>query len=261
MRVRPAAVAGMFYPHDAGELTATVSGLLQQASADLKSDTASPKALIVPHAGYIYSGLTAAFAYATISSAHIKRVVLFGPAHRVPFTGLSLPDCDIFSTPLGSVRLDQAGMQTALTLPQVSLNAYAHAQEHSLEVQLPFLQLLLDDFELVPLCVGVTEPGQVADVMRLLWGDEETLLLISSDLSHYHNYAQARAIDGQSIDALLAKKHDLSHDQACGATAINALQLIADEKQLRPLLLDYRNSGDTAGDKDRVVGYASIGYY
>jgi len=260
MKIRPAAVAGMFYPADAGELGASVATALGRASVEAVA-MSSPKALIVPHAGYIYSGLTAAFAYAAINPAAIKRVVLFGPAHRVAFYGVALPDCHAFVTPLGQVRLDQAGMQAALDFPQVSLNGQAHAEEHSLEVQLPFLQTVLSDFDLVPLCVGMSEPESVAEVMSALWGGDETLLVISSDLSHYHVYEEARMLDRMSIDALLAKAHDLSHDQACGATAINALQLLAGKKNLTPLLLDYRNSGDTAGDKERVVGYASIGYY
>jgi len=261
MSVRPAAVAGMFYPANAGELEAFILDALTEASADLDRGDASPKALIVPHAGYIYSGLTAAFAYAFIQPAAIKRVVLFGPAHRVPFYGIALPDCDAFDTPLGQVRLDQEGMSDALKFPQVVLNAQAHAEEHSLEVQLPFLQTVLNDFELIPLCVGMVEPEAVADVMRALWGGDETVVVISSDLSHFHIYEEARVIDEKSVDAVLAKQSGLSHDQACGATAINALQLIACEKNLTPQLLDYRNSGDTAGDKTRVVGYASLGYY
>jgi len=260
MRSRSAAVAGMFYPEDAGGLNSFISSALDNASAELSGSIPIPKVLIVPHAGYIYSGLTAAFAYAAIQPEEIRRVVLFGPAHRVPFYGIALPDTDVFTTPLGDVLLDQQAMQSLLGFPQIVVNAEAHAQEHSLEVQLPFLQAVLGDFELIPLCVGMTEAEPVAALMRALWGGEETLFVVSSDLSHFHPYAEARELDMSSVDTLLAKQGDLSHDQACGATAINALQLIAHEKDLTPHLLDYRNSGDTAGDKDRVVGYAAIAY-
>jgi len=259
MSVRPAAVAGMFYPGDAGDLSASIADALSDAKPAMH-DVIAPKALIVPHAGYIYSGLTAAFAYAAIEPDRIKRVVLFGPAHRVPFYGLALPDVDAFETPLGQVKLEHAGMQKALGYSQVALNRQAHAEEHALEVQLPFLQTVLNEFELIPLCVGMVEPDAVAELMRALWGGEETIVIVSSDLSHYHSYNEARSLDRATIGRLLAMQVDLSHDQACGATAINALQMIAREKELKPTLLDYRNSGDTAGDKEQVVGYAALAY-
>ncbi|GAV21071.1 MEMO1 family protein [Mariprofundus micogutta] len=262
MSVRPAAVAGMFYPDHADELSQFINNSVATAeNATGKLIIGCPKAVIVPHAGYIYSGLTAAFAYAAVKSTAIRRVLLFGPAHRVPFYGMALPECDVFETPLGRIELDQESMTAALELPHVCLNDQAHAREHSLEVQLPFLQIVLNDIQLIPLCVGMVEPEAVAEVMSALWGGDDTLVVISSDLSHFHAYQEARAIDEKSIETVLAKTDDLSHDQACGATAINALQQIAREKHMSLKLLDYRNSGDTAGDKDRVVGYASIGCY
>ncbi|MDX8408147.1 MAG: AmmeMemoRadiSam system protein B [Mariprofundaceae bacterium] len=256
MSVRPAAVAGQFYPQDTDELRAMIRALL----ADCHVDIHQPKALIAPHAGYIYSGLTAAHAYATLNGARIKRVVLLGPAHRVPFYGLSLPDADAFATPLGQVPLDQQLMEKALALPDVSVNAQAHAMEHSLEVQIPFLQEVLDDFTLVPLCVGAVDIGSVAAVINHLWGGDETLIVISSDLSHFHPYAEARDIDQHSLTRMLAMQPELNHEQACGATPVNGLLLAAASHPLTPHLLDYRNSGDTAGDKQSVVGYPAIAF-
>jgi len=260
MRIRSAAVAGQFYPHNPVELRSFIAQALDVASRNPGADSAVPKALIVPHAGYIYSGLTAAYAYTAVKSAGIKRVVLLGPAHRVPFYGMSLPDCDAFETPLGEVRLDLEAMQQALSQLDVQVNDAAHAQEHSLEVQLPFLQMVLAPFKLVPLCIGAVEPDAVARVIEALWGDEETLFVISSDLSHFHPYEEARELDRQSIELILNIQTGLSHEQACGATGINALLGIAKKHGMQARLLDYRNSGDTAGDKSRVVGYASVAF-
>ncbi len=256
MSVRPAAVAGQFYPQNCDELRAMIRVLL----ADCHVDIHQAKALIAPHAGYIYSGPTAAHAYATLDAARIKRVVLLGPAHRVPFYGLSLPSANAFATPLGQVPLDEQLMEEALALPHVSVNAEAHAMEHSLEMQIPFLQEVLDDFTLIPLCVGAADIGSVANVVNHLWGGDETLVVISSDLSHFHPYAEARDIDQQSIARILAMQPDLDHEQACGATPVNGLLLAAASHQLTPHLLDYRNSGDTAGDKQSVVGYPAIAF-
>ncbi len=259
--VRHPAVADMFYPGASDELCSFVNHALESASAELPEDLSSPKAIIVPHAGYIYSGLTAAFAYASIKHAAIKRVVLLGPAHQVSFYGIALPDCNIFETPLGLVRLDSEAVQIALQQSGVQLNKSAHAQEHSLEVQLPFLQTVLDDFELLPLCIGSVEPDAVAQVIESLWGYGETLFVISSDLSHFHTYDEARRLDLQSIETILSRRTYLNHDQACGGTGINALMKVAQRRGLKTQLLDYRNSGDTAGDRNRVVGYASIALF
>ena len=260
MLVRPAAVADMFYPGDAGELASFISRALAQATAELTEDLPVPKAVIVPHAGYIYSGPVAAVAYAALNKSNINRVVLLGPAHRIPFYGMAVPDCTAFATPLGEVRLDSEAMQQALSLPDVQVNDAAHALEHSLEVQLPFLQMVLEQFELVPLCIGAVESDVVARVIETLWGDEGTLFVVSSDLSHYHPYAAARELDRQSIAQILNMQAGLSHNQACGATGINALLAVAQKRGMRARLLDYRNSGDTAGDKSRVVGYASVAF-
>ena len=255
---RPAAVAGLFYPADARELGDEIAGLLVAA----KTPALRPKALIVPHAGYIYSGEIAASAYALLRPlrATIRRVVLFGPTHRVPVRGLATSTAQSFLTPLGAVALDRAAIDTALQLPQVIASNAAHAQEHALEVQLPFLQTVLDDFSLVPFAVGDASAEEVAAVMELLWGGAETLFVISSDLSHYHAYAEARRIDRDTAQSVLHLDALSSHEQACGATPINGLTLVARRRGLAPTLLDLRNSGDTAGDKSRVVGYASFAF-
>jgi AmmeMemoRadiSam system protein B len=261
MDIRPAAVAGTFYPADAAVLTGTVDRLLA-ASPPRADGAAAPKALIVPHAGYIYSGPVAAFAYARLRpfADAIRRVVLLGPAHRVPIRGLALPNVQRFATPLGDVEIDAEATAALRRLPQISDSALAHADEHSLEVQLPFLQRVLGDFKLTPLVVGDASGEMIAEVLDLLWGGAETLIVVSSDLSHYHAYGEAQAIDRETVELILAREPILDHDQACGATPINGLLLAARRRELSPALLDLRNSGDTAGDRRRVVGYAAFGF-
>lgn len=261
MHQRPPAVAGLFYPASAAALTATVRELLAQAPAS-PTLPSPPKALIVPHAGYIYSGPIAASAYALLQPLRdvIRRVVLLGPAHRVAVHGLALPEASAFATPLGQIALDTAAVQLLHDLPQVRRNAATHAQEHSLEVQLPFLQLLLSDFKLVPLVVGDASSREVAEVLERLWGGPETLIVISSDLSHYHGYDEATGLDTRTCTVIQTLGRDLDHEQACGGTPINGLMEVARRKQLAPHLLDRRNSGDTAGDRDRVVGYAAFAF-
>ena len=257
--IRRAAVAGTFYPDSRGVLEAQVRDYLEQAPhpTDL---AARPKALIVPHAGYVYSGPIAAAAYARLAAAceDIQRVVLLGPAHRVVLRGLAVPAADSFATPLGEVEVDRAAVTRALDLPQVSESDRAHALEHSLEVQLPFLQTLLPGFRLVPFAVGDATAAQVAEVIELLWGGAETLVVVSSDLSHHHTYDQARRLDRSSAQTVLALSPTLDHDQACGALPINGLLTVVRRRGLQPELLDLRNSGDTAGDRLRVVGYGSF---
>jgi AmmeMemoRadiSam system protein B len=260
--VRAAAVAGLFYPGAPSALAADVRAHLAAAEAPASAAAAGPKAIIVPHAGYIYSGAIAGHGYARLAAARnaIRRVVLFGPAHRAPVRGLALPSVRAFATPLGEVPLDGEAIARALTLPQVERDDVAHAREHSLEVQLPFLQRTLEDFRIVPFAVGDATPAEVAEVVELLWGGPETLIVVSSDLSHYLRYADARSIDRATADAILALSPDLDQHQACGATPINGLLIAARRHRLRPELLDLRNSGDTAGDKSRVVGYASFAF-
>lgn len=259
--IRPAAVAGLFYPSAPQQLRREVQALL--AAAAPSAPTPAPKALIVPHAGYPYSGPVAAQAYARLPAlaGHIRRVVLLGPTHRVAVRGLALPSTQAFATPLGQVALDGPGMAAITGLPQVCVSDAAHALEHSLEVQLPFLQEALGDFQLLPLAVGDASTAEVAEVLERLWGGAETLIVISSDLSHYLPYAQAKRTDQATVQQMLAARPGLDHAQACGATPVNGLLSCAARHGLRTELLDLRNSGDTAGDPTRVVGYAALAFY
>jgi AmmeMemoRadiSam system protein B len=261
-RVRPAAVAGMFYSSDAAELQRHVSGLLREVAAP-KTPRHAPKAIIAPHAGYIYSGPVAAQVYALLAPARsrIHRVVLLGPTHRVAVHGLALPDADALETPLGLIPVDREAVARLKALPQVVQSAAAHAMEHSLEVQLPFLQTVLEDFKLVPLAVGHATPQEVAAVLDLLWDGPETLIVVSSDLSHFLNYPSAQAIDRRTAEAILELSTDIGHEEACGATPVTGLTLAARQRGLKPQLVDLRNSGDTAGDKSRVVGYGAFAFY
>ncbi|HWZ72241.1 MAG TPA: AmmeMemoRadiSam system protein B, partial [Casimicrobiaceae bacterium] len=258
LTVRPAAVAGMFYPAAPPALEASVRALLD-ATPRPAADATWPKALIAPHAGYIYSGPIAASAYARVipGRSRIRRVVLLGPVHRVPISGLALPGADSFVTPLGAVAVDAEAAARLRTLPQVGESEAAHSLEHSLEVQLPFLQTILEEFTLLPLAVGDASPSEVAEVIERVWGGPETLIVISSDLSHYHPYERATEIDRSTADEILALADTLDHRQACGATPINGFALCARRHGLEPELIDLRNSGDTAGEKSRVVGYAA----
>lgn len=249
----------MFYPDDPRELADQVAAYLD-ATGEAPQRPGFPKALIVPHAGYIYSGAVAASAYDLLRSARgiVTRVVLLGPCHRVPVRGLALPRARTFATPLGRIPLDAEGASAIRDLPQVVESAATHADEHALEVQLPFLQEVLGEFSLVPLVVGDAAPAEVAEVLDRLWGGAETLVVVSSDLSHYHSYDRACEIDRATVRAILDLDSGISHDQACGATPVSGLLVMARRRGLAPRLLDCRNSGDTAGDKHRVVGYASF---
>ncbi|MFO1395590.1 MAG: AmmeMemoRadiSam system protein B [Burkholderiales bacterium] len=257
--VRPAAVAGMFYPDARARLAADVQRYLADA---LPTAGAAPKAVIVPHAGYVYSAPIAAAAYARLAAlrGRVRRVVLLGPTHRVPVRGLAVPSAQAFATPLGDVTIDQEALARVSDLPQVVTSDAAHAREHALEVQLPFLQAVLGEFALVPFAVGDASSEEVAQVLDAVWGGPETLIVVSSDLSHYLPYAAAQRRDRATADAILALDDALDHEQACGATPINGLALVARRRGLVPSLLDLRNSGDTAGDRDRVVGYASFAF-
>jgi len=262
MDVRIPAVAGTFYPAEPTALRGEVDRLLAAVEAPAAALPAAPKALIVPHAGYVYSGPIAASAYARLRPVAdtVRRVILLGPAHRVLVRGLALPGARQFGTPLGVVDVDAGAVAIARGLPHVHESPVAHAEEHSLEVQLPFLQRLLSAFTVVPLVVGDATGAMVADVLDALWGGPETLIVISSDLSHYHAYADARAIDAATAERILALASRLDHEQACGATPINGLLQAARRRGLRAELIDLRNSGDTAGDRGRVVGYAAFAF-
>jgi len=261
MRIRPAAVAGMFYTREPQRLKAEILHYLNQATP---SDGILPRAIIVPHAGYIYSAPVAACAYSLIASisTKIKQVILLGPSHYVAFRGMATPQADYFATPLGNIRINQPLCQRAESLPFVQADARAHEKEHSLEVQLPFLQCLLDDFELTPLVVGDCPAHQVAELLELLWGGDETLIIISTDLSHYHSYEAASRIDQQTSQAILRlQPENIHYEDACGRNPLNGLLTLAREKQLKIKCLDLRNSGDTAGSQDRVVGYGAYAVY
>lgn len=255
---RHAAVSGLFYPADPALLASHVRQLLGHAHLH----TLQPKALVVPHAAYIYSGAIAAEAYATLANvaAAIRRVVLLGPTHRVAVRGLVLPGADRFETPLGTIPIDPVFIDRLRHLKQVTVNPHAHAQEHSLEVQLPFLQTVLTDFTLLPLAVGNASAAEVAEVLETLWGGNETLIVISSDLSHYQPYSIAKQIDEATVQSILDLQLPISHESACGATPLSGLITAAKHHHLVPKLLDLRNSGDTAGSRDQVVGYASIAF-
>ena len=259
--VRPTAVAGAFYPGDKIILAASVTSLLADAAGDSQA-TSPPKAIIAPHAGYIYSGPIAASIYARLAPlrGRIRRVVLIGPAHRVWLRGIALPDTVAFASPLGNVEIDVDAVRAVASLPQVTVRGDAHAQEHSLEVQLPFLQSVLGRFRLVPLVVGNATTAEVAEVLDALWGGEETLVVVSSDLSHYLDYRSARAADGETARAISALEPTLNHEQACGATAINGLIELARRRGMKVEQIDLRNSGDTAGDRSRVVGYGAFAF-
>ena len=259
--IRPPAVGGLFYPGSAPALAAEVRSLL----AAVPARAAAPgllKALIVPHAGYRYSGPVAASAYALLRRRRdtIRRVVLLGPVHRVPVRGLALPAAQAFATPLGTLSVDREAVSQLLELRQVCVSRAAHAEEHSLEVQLPFLQEVLGAFSLVPLAVGDASPEEVAEVIEVVWGGPETLIVVSSDLSHFLPYERARRIDADTCATIASLAHSVSHEEACGGTPINGLMLAARRHHLAPTLLDLRSSGDTAGDRGRVVGYAAFAF-
>jgi hypothetical protein len=260
--IRQPAVAGTFYAGGSDQLSADVAGFL--AAADLASDAPAPKAIIVPHAGYIYSGANAALAYARLKPAAdtIKRVILLGPCHRVPLNGLALSSAEAYATPLGNIPIDTDAAAAIADLDQVQVFDDSHAQEHSLEVQLPFLQAVLGDFKLLPLVVGNASPDAVAQVLGILWGGPETLIVISSDLSHFLDYDSARSLDGKTSLAIENLDPDaIGDDQACGRNPVKGLLSLAKARGLRVETLGLCNSGDTAGDKNRVVGYGAWAFF
>ncbi len=259
--IRSPAVAGAFYPADPSVLHEEIQAFLAGVGPPGEPP---PKAVIVPHAGYVYSGPVAASAYARLRplAGRIHRVVLLGPAHRVPFVGIAAPEADDFDTPLGRIHVDQAAVDALADLPFVGRSDLPHAPEHSLEVQLPFLQEVLGAFELVPLVVGEATPEQVAAVLDRLWGADETLIVVSSDLSHYLDYDTARRLDRLTSEAITALRDEaIDHEQACGATPVKGLLQAARRRGLQAEVVDLRNSGDTAGPRDRVVGYGAYVFH
>ena len=259
--VRPPAVAGMFYPADPTNLRREVEAHLA-AAAPVAPRAARVKAVIAPHAGYVYSGPTAGCAFTQLAAdaGEIRRIVLLGPAHRVALRGLALPGCAAFATPLGEVALAADAARRVRALPRVSEHPGAHELEHSLEVELPFLQLVLGEFDLLPLVVGDASGEEVAEVLEAVWGGPETRIVISSDLSHYLPYATARQTDAETARAIVALDAPLDRGRACGGLPIDGLLLAARRRGLTARLLDLRNSGDTAGDRHRVVGYGAFDF-
>ncbi|MDR1790196.1 MAG: AmmeMemoRadiSam system protein B [Propionibacteriaceae bacterium] len=253
--IRPAAVAGLFYPGDAHTLEKTVDGFLDVPAAT----SPTPRALVAPHAGYVYSGSTAGQAYACWKGADLGPVVVLGPCHRVGIPALALPDADALATPLGEVSVWERGVELVSDFEQVVQDARVHAEEHSIEVHLPFLQRL-GVTEVLPLAVGWVSPADVAEVLDVLFTEPELRFVVSSDLSHYLTYPEAQAQDAQTIERILALE-SVGHEDACGYYPLNGFLLAARDHGWQPKLLAACNSGDTAGDKRRVVGYASFAFY
>lgn len=265
MRIRRSAVAGSFYPSEPHALRATVEDCLAEGRRRQEAvlGMLRPKALVVPHAGYVYSGSVAGSAYALIEpwADEIRRVVLVGPSHRVAFDGLATSSSGFWQTPLGDVALDRANVEALERLPQVQCLDVAHASEHSLEVQLPFLQMALADFLLVPLVAGRASPASVAEVLECAWGSDDTLVLISSDLSHDYDYDTARTLDREASDAIEhLRPEELGAESACGRVPLRGLLVAAQDHRLLARTLDLRSSGDTAGPRDRVVGYGAYAF-
>jgi AmmeMemoRadiSam system protein B len=257
MTTRPSAVAGLFYDDDPDRLRTQVLNLLTDVTAFTK---VMPKALIAPHAGYVYSGRVAAAAFATLrdSAQTITRVVLIGPAHFVHVHGIAAPTVGAFETPLGRMAVDLEALSTVADLQFVIRADAPHAPEHALEVELPFLQTLLASFRVVPLVVGDATPHEVARVLRRLWGGPETLIVVSSDLSHYHDYETSRRLDAATAAAIeQGDWASLGPNQACGCLAVAGLLVEAGRRGFKARQLSLCNSGDTAGSRDRVVGYGA----
>jgi AmmeMemoRadiSam system protein B len=260
--IRPAAVAGSFYPGEPSILASEVASYLAQARGS-QAAARPPKAIIAPHAGYMYSGPIAASVYARLEPlrGRVRRVVLAGPAHRVYVDGIALTAARAFDSPLGAVRIDVAAVDQLRKLPFAEVSDRAHAMEHSLEVHVPFLQSVLGDFELVPIVVGDASPSEMAQVLDLLWGGDETLIVVSSDLSHYLPYEAARVRDRDTAQAIMRMEARLVPEEACGCGPINGLLRTARSRGLVPEQIDLRNSGDTAGDRSRVVGYGAFAFH
>ncbi len=255
--IRSPAVAGLFYPDDAATLRADVESYLQQAKAPTGTP---PKAIIAPHAGYMYSGPVAASAYRCLqdSASKIRQVVLLGPSHRIAFSGIATPTSNFFTTPLGAIKINTELCHALEQFNFVKPLPQAHQQEHSLEVHLPFLQVVLSDFELTPLVVGNCDAESIALLLEQFWDCPGVLVIVSSDLSHYHNYHTAIRLDRNTSDHIEHLQPEKIHyDDACGRNPLNGLLVLARQKHLSIETLDLRNSGDTAGDKDRVVGYGA----
>jgi hypothetical protein len=256
-QVREPAVAGMFYPADPHQCGQQVDMLLADNPANIS--VGKPLALIVPHAGYVYSGAVAARAYNLLTpyAGEIKRVVLLGPSHRVPLLGMAVPSVKYFQTPLGDIPIDGDSCEEILQLPQVQKLDLAHQYEHSLEVHLPFLQKVLGEFQLLPVVVGECQPDAVAAVLKKFWGQGDTLIIVSTDLSHFLDYDSAQIADARTSKEIEQCHYYLNGQQACGCYAVNGLLLEASRTGVSVTRIELSNSGDSSGDKSRVVGYGA----
>lgn len=269
MLAREPAVAGMFYPDDPLLLQHQLEHFLANANSTSANTDIVPKALIAPHAGYVYSGPIAASAYQLLAplAQRLSKVILLGPSHRVPLIGLAAPTANFFRTPLGDIPIDREGIDKLVKQSLITVNDLPHQLEHSLEVQLPFLQTTLDDFKVLPLVVGNASSHQVAEVLHAVWGGNETLIVVSSDLSHYHSYLDAQRID-QDTTAMIERFADnITDTQACGCKGINGLLKLTNEKGMSIKTLDLKNSGDSfeakapGANRDKVVGYGAYAIY
>jgi len=259
LRIRPTAVAGSFYPAEPDALLAELERAY--AAAAPVAPSVPPKAIVGPHAGYVYSGPVAATAYAQVRSrrATVERVVLLGPSHHVAFAGMAVSTADAFATPLGPLRVDVAGREAVLALPGVLGWDAPHAREHSLEVHLPFILDALGEVAILPIVVGRAPADQVAAVLDAVWGGAETLLVVSTDLSHYHAYEEATGLDQATVAAVEGgRPDDVGPSDACGVYPLRGLLVATGRRGMRGRAVDVRNSGDTAGSRDRVVGYGAF---
>jgi hypothetical protein len=260
MHVRAPILAGTWYPADANVLGNEVDRYIADAERLDPERLKGLKAIIAPHAGYRFSGPVAGSAYAQVAAIRerVRRAVLVGPSHRVGFQGIAVSGAEQFQTPLGAIPIDREAIQSLLRLPFVNEMEAAHAEEHSLEIHLPFLQRALGEFSLVPLVTGDASPQQVAEVLAHVWDGPETLIVISTDLTHFLDYDTARRIDSETSQAIVARDSGAIADhQACGRVGLKGLLEMSRQRDLSIDLLDLRNSGDTAGPHDRVVGYGS----
>ncbi len=258
--MRRAAVAGRFYPGEPALLSRTVHELLAEARLP-EGETITPKVIVAPHAGYRYSGPVAATAYAALAAARgtVRRVIIAGPAHFSPLAGVAVPSAAAFATPIGPVTVDDDARRQALDVPGVAVDDRAHTGEHSLEVHLPFVTAALGDVSVLPLLVGRSGGGVLADVLDALWGGPETAVVISTDLSHYHDWHVATRLDRHTAE-MICRLDPPPADAACGAAAVEGVLLAARRHRLTARLLDLRNSADTCGDPERVVGYGAFAF-
>jgi hypothetical protein len=259
IQIRKPCVAGLFYPDDPERLDFTLNQLFESVPENLKTGY-SPHAIIVPHAGYIYSGEIAASAYSSILKRvqDIKRVVILGPSHQLALNGAACPSATHFDTPLGRIPLDVEEIARLQAQGLIEINDAAHVREHSIEVQLPFLQHILSDFKIIPIVVGLEQAMPIAALLEPFWRAKDALIVVSSDLSHYLDYYDARKMDSDTSSAIEACRwQDISPTQACGCYPMRGLLQLAQEENSSVSCIDLRNSGDTAGDKSRVVGYGA----